>query len=58
VPDGKVTESGLTRWSHEQCRLRAEEVGFELTVPCDTTVFELDCGLRTVSCRIPDRAVE
>jgi len=33
-------------------------VGFEPTVPCDTTVFELDCGLRTVSCRIPDRAVE
>ena len=51
MPDGKVTESGLTRWCHERCSLPAEEVGFEPTVPCDTTVFELDCELRTVSCR-------
>jgi hypothetical protein len=58
VPDGKVAESGLTRWSHERCSLRAQEVGFEPTVPCDTTEFELDCEPRTVSCRIPDRAVE
>jgi len=35
----------------------AEGVGFEPTVPCDTTVFELDWALRTASWLIPDSAI-